>query len=108
MATGLELDFNNTKEAFRHKSNAELKRAAWMFGMLNHSILGPVGKRLLKMSIALGLPVKPAIKATLYKQFVGGETLEECLPIVNRLTEANIKSILDYSVEGRQSEEVME
>ncbi len=99
-----EIDFNNTSEAFKHKSTAELKEAAFMFEMLNHPILGKPGKSLLKFAVNVGLPVKPVIKATLYKHFVGGETLEDCLPTVAKLERSNVKSILDYSEEGLQNE----
>jgi proline dehydrogenase len=104
MAGVPEIDFNNTSEAFKHKSTAELKEAAWMFEMLNHPVLGKPGKSLLKFAINIGLPVKPVIKATLYKHFVGGETLEDCLPTVARLAKSNVKSILDYSEEGLHNE----
>ena len=104
MAGVPEIDFNNTSEAFKHKSTAELKEAAFMFEMLNHPILGKPGKSLLKFAINVGLPVKPVIKATLYKHFVGGETLEDCLPTVAKLAKSNVKSILDYSEEGLHNE----
>lgn len=99
------LDFNATEKAFSKKSTAELKHAARMFGLLNHSILGPLGKWALKTAIGLGLPIKPIIRATLYKQFVGGETLEDCLPTAERMAAQGVYSILDYSEEGRGSEE---
>lgn len=104
MAGVPEIDFNNTSEAFKHKSTAELKEAAFMFEMLNHPILGKPGKSILKFAVNVGLPVKPVIKATLYKHFVGGETLEDCLPTVAKLAKSNVKSILDYSEEGLHNE----
>ncbi|MGZ5282581.1 MAG: proline dehydrogenase family protein [Bacteroidia bacterium] len=104
MAGVPDIDFKNTSEAFKHKSTAELKEASFLFEMLNHPILGKPGKILLKFAVNFGLPVKPIIKATLYKHFVGGETLEDCLPTVAKLAKSNVKSILDYSEEGLHNE----
>jgi proline dehydrogenase len=39
---------------------------------------------------------------------VGGATLEECQPAVDKLKTANVYSILDYSVEGREDEASIE
>jgi proline dehydrogenase len=44
------------------------------------------------------------MKPTLYRHFVGGETIDECLPTVQKMAQLNVKSILDYSVEGANSE----
>jgi proline dehydrogenase len=104
----LTINFDDTEKAFRHKSIRELKEAAWMFKMLNHRLLGELGKRLLKFSVKIGLPVKPFIKATLYKHFVGGETLEDCLPLVEKLAKSQVLSILDYSEEAKEHEEEIE
>ena len=99
------VNFNDTKLAYRYKSDSELKQAEWMFRFLNMPVIGGVGKWGLKFAINVGLPVKGAIKATLYKQFVGGETLNGCLPIAEKLAKFNVKSILDYSEEGKEEEE---
>ncbi|MDI1242605.1 MAG: proline dehydrogenase family protein, partial [bacterium] len=48
------------------------------------------------------------IKSTVFDLFCGGETIEECEPVVQRLGRANIGSILDYSVEGKSTEEDFE
>lgn len=104
----MQIDFNNTERAFKNKTTADLKSAEWLFSLLNHPILGPLGKTFLKMALKLHLPVKPIIKATLYKHFVGGETLESSLPTVEKLAKQNVMSILDYAREGDDSEEEME
>jgi len=98
------LNFEDIQEAFASKSTSELKSAHWMFGMLNHPVLGPIGKIVLKWAVQAGLPIKPIIKATLYKHFVGGETLNSCLPIAEKLHKQGVYSILDYSEEGKANE----
>lgn len=108
MTAEYDINFTDTARAFASRTTKDLKQAQWMFKMLNTPVISPIGKELLKLGIKLHLPVRPIIKATLYKHFVGGENLEDCLPTVKRLGEQNVKSILDYSEEGRESEEDME
>src|SRR6185437_12230836 len=102
------INFDNTKEAFKNRSTQDLKETEWLFKMLNNKILGGIGKPLLKFAVNIGLPVKGIIKATLYKHFVGGETLEECLPLVDKLAKDNVKAILDFSEEGKADEKEIE
>jgi proline dehydrogenase len=102
------INFDNTEEAFKNRSTQELKETEFLFKMLNHKVLGGIGKPLLKFAVKVGLPVKGIIKATLYKHFVGGETLEECLPLVEILEKNNVKAILDYSEEGKAEEKEIE
>jgi proline dehydrogenase len=99
------LDFQDTATAFADKSNAELNEKYRLFRMLNSPFLNSVGTRAAKFALALGLPVEGLIKHTIFEQFCGGETIEECEPIVRKLGSAGIGSILDYSVEGRSTED---
>jgi proline dehydrogenase len=52
----------------------------------------------------LVLGFKGLIKSTIFKQFVGGETISECDKTIAELGKYNIGTILDYSVEGKESE----
>ncbi len=97
-------DFNNTQIAFRSKSDADLRRTWFLFKMLSYPALVRIANGLLKTAISLGIPIDWIVKPTVYKQFVGGETIPECMPTVKRLEEFNIKAILDYSVEGGGSD----
>jgi proline dehydrogenase len=100
-----DLDLQNTKIAFADKSNAELKRRYWLFRMMNSETLNNFGTKMAELSLKWHLPVQWAIKATVFKHFVGGETIEECEKAVETLAASNIGAILDYSVEGRYEEE---
>ena len=51
------------------------------------------------------MPVKGLIRNTIFKQFVGGETLEETAEVADKLQQYNVKVILDYGVEGKEGEE---
>jgi proline dehydrogenase len=50
------------------------------------------------------LPIKGLIKSTIFKQFCGGETIEECNRTIAELEKFHIGTILDYSVEGKETE----
>ncbi|HRH43547.1 MAG TPA: proline dehydrogenase family protein [Pyrinomonadaceae bacterium] len=99
------LDLQNTEVAFADKTNAELKRRYWLFRMMNSEGLNNFGTKMAELSLKWHLPVQWAIKATVFKQFCGGETIEECEKTVEELGKSNIGAILDYSVEGRYEEE---
>ncbi len=99
------LDFHDTATAFADKSNAELKEKHRIFRLLNSPFLNSIGTLSAKFALSLGLPVEGLIKSTIFEQFCGGETIEECEPTVNKLGAAGIGTILDYSVEGKSTAE---
>lgn len=100
-----ELDLQNTATAFADKSNSELKEKYRVFKMLSSPLLNAIGTNCAKFALALGLPVEGLIKATIFEQFCGGETIEECNKAVEKLGESHVGTILDYSVEGKATEE---
>jgi proline dehydrogenase len=100
-----KLDFQDTATAFADKSDAELSEKYRLFKMLNSPLLNSIGTRAAKFALALGLPVEGVIKSTIFEQFCGGETIEECSPVIDRLGRAGIGTILDYAIEGRSTEQ---
>ena len=102
------LSFENTKIAFRYKSNPGLTRAYWLFRLIGNNLIVTAGKTFTNAALGMNLPIDWAIKPTLYKHFVGGETIDECIPTVRLLEKFNVKAILDYSVEGGKDNETME
>jgi proline dehydrogenase len=100
----LKLDFRDTATAFADKSDAELREKYRLFKILNSPFLNAVGTRVAKFALSLGLPVEGLIKETIFEQFCGGETIDECDPVVAKLGAAHIGAILDYSVEGKATE----
>ncbi|HPE33884.1 MAG TPA: proline dehydrogenase family protein [Bacteroidales bacterium] len=99
------INFQNTEIVFRNKSNSELRKSYLLFSALAHNWLVKAGGKLTQSLFKIGFPLNWFIKPTIYKQFVGGETISECIPTVETLNRANVKAILDYSVEGTDSEE---
>ena len=103
---GLELDFSNTEIAFSSKSDKDLKKTAWLFGMMNKPWLVNMGSKLGIPAVKLRLPfVENIVKSTIYRQFVGGSTLLECQATIDRLWEYGTASILDYGAEGKSTEQ---
>ncbi|GAB4131858.1 MAG: proline dehydrogenase family protein [Bacteroidia bacterium] len=98
------VSFDNTQIAFSAKSDADLNRSYWLFKMISSPTFVNIGKGLTTFALKTHLPIKGIIKATIFKQFVGGENIEECSKTVAQLGKFNIGTILDYSVEGKESE----
>lgn len=103
-----KIDFNNTQVAFAHKSVAELKKAALLFKSFNYPWLIKYGPGMAASVIDYLPPVKSLIRSTLFAQFCGGENIKDCEKAIVSLTKGNIGTILDYSVEGEESESVFD
>jgi proline dehydrogenase len=101
----MNISFENTQNAFAYKSTQALKRAKLLFGFMGYPTLVQMGTRLVPALLKAGLPIKGIIKNTIFKQFVGGETLVETIPVAQMLAEHNVDVILDYGVEGKEGEE---
>ena len=97
-----DLSFQNTSVAFAHKSNGELNKARWLFRSFNYPALLTYGPAMAKAAVFLGL--KFTIKKTIFQQFCGGENIKECDNAIQNLAKSGIGTILDYSVEGEESE----
>src|SRR5688572_5833358 len=99
-----KLDLHDTATAFADKTDTQLKEKYRLFRMLNSPFLNALGSMAARFSLSLGLPVRGLIKSTIFEQFCGGETIEECDPVIKKLGAAKIGTILDYSVEGKSTE----
>lgn len=102
------ISFNSTEIAFKIKSNKELKRAHFLFKAISSRVLVKVGGDLSNFAIRIHFPIKWIVKPTIYSHFCGGETIEDCLPTVTKLSKYNVQSVLDYSVEGKENTEEIE
>jgi proline dehydrogenase len=102
------LSFNDTKIAFSGKSDKDLIRAYWLFKVINSNFLVKIGPPITNFAMAIGLPVSPVIRATIFKHFCGGESIEDCESTIKQLGIYNVGTILDYSVEGEEKDEAFE
>lgn len=101
-------DLGDTRIAFAHMSDGDLWRAQQLFRIIGNGTITAVGSWATKAALALHLPIKSVIKATIFKQFVGGETIEECLKTSARLAKSHVGTILDHSVEGQEDEDTLD
>ena len=99
-----KLNFQDTETAFADKTNSELKEKYRLFKMMSSPFLNELSTKAAQFALNWHLPVKGLIKNTIYEQFCGGETIEECQPTIEKLGASNIGTILDYSVEGKTGE----
>lgn len=99
------ISFDNTEYAFAYKTDQELKKANFLFTSMGYESLVKLGTRITPWAIKAGLPIKGIIRNTIFKQFVGGETLEETARVANKLEQFGVQVILDYGVEGKEGEE---
>jgi hypothetical protein len=83
--SGLLVSFKDTAIAFQHKSDRELFLSYLIFGLTKSPFLVKFLSQAAKITLAIGLPVKPFIKATVFKQFCGGEKKEEYSKIIAKL-----------------------
>ncbi|EMY81733.1 L-proline dehydrogenase [Psychroflexus gondwanensis ACAM 44] len=97
--------FNDTKHAFVLKSDKDLKRSLFLFTMMNIPFFVPISTRATNLALDLKLPIEGLVRATIFEQFCGGESQDECMPLVKKMYTENVYSVLDYSVEGKETEE---
>lgn len=108
MDTQPQLSFDNIENAFAGKTNTDLNRSYVLFKAIDSNLLVRTMEPLSRIAFGMRLPINGLVKATIFKQFVGGETIEDCEQTMNRLHDYGIGSILDYSVEGKHNEESFE
>ncbi|MBS1647210.1 MAG: proline dehydrogenase family protein [Bacteroidetes bacterium] len=98
------ISFNDTEKAFISKNNQDLSRSYQLFKIIGNPTVVKLGSFFTPLALSLHLPIKRLIKNTIYKQFVGGETIADCNQTIQELAKYNIGTILDYSVEGKETE----
>ncbi|WP_031528706.1 proline dehydrogenase family protein [Dyadobacter crusticola] len=96
--------FEDTSVAFASKSDAELRKTYWLFSLMNQARVVNLGTFFIKLALKLNLPIKNLIRATIFEQFCGGETINDCDRTIAMLGKSGIGTILDYSVEGEDKE----
>ena len=105
MSENSKINFEDTATAFAHKSTARLWKSHFVFSTMNYPWVVKLGTSVTSAALKLRLPVKGLIRNTLFDQFCGGESIEGSEPRMILLAQSNVKTILDYSVEGEASEE---
>jgi proline dehydrogenase len=104
----MKVSFDNLEVAFKDKSTEELKFSYRIFKLMSNPTLVKFFSKATVWALKLHLPIEWMVRKTVYRQFCGGETINKSLQVVERLGKSNVKSILDYSVEGEDNEQSFE
>lgn len=100
--------FNNTKIAFSLKSDSELERAFFLFKLIQSQPMVKIGTAVTNFALKAHLPVEGLIRSTVFDHFCGGVTEEDCISNIEQMHTNGVCSVLDYSVEGKETEEQFE
>jgi len=99
------ITFEDTQVAFAHKTNAQMQKARLLFASFDWPWLVRAGSAVTVFLLTLGVPlVAWLVRRTVFEQFCGGVSIPDCEAAVESLGRVGVDSILDYSVEGEQSE----
>lgn len=104
----MEPIFENTETAFALKSDSELDRAYFLFKLISMEPLVKIGTSITNFAIKARLPVEGIIRTTVFDHFCGGVSEVDCMPVVEKMWEKGVSTILDYSVEGKDTEDPLD
>ena len=105
MNVSMNLSLENTQHAFAYKSNADLRKARFLFSVIQSPLVVSIATNVTPFLMKSGLPINGLIRSTIFKQFVGGETLEDSARVTKQLGSYCVQVILDYGVEAKEGEE---
>ncbi|WP_297702500.1 proline dehydrogenase family protein [uncultured Eudoraea sp.] len=100
--------FEDTSTAFSLKSDSELERAYFLFRMIANEPLVKIGTAMTNFALKARLPVDGLIRATVFDHFCGGVSEEDCMTVVDKMWNKGVCSVLDYSVEGKDTEDPLD
>lgn len=96
-----EIRLENTEVAFKARSDRELKRAFILFKMFSYPGLTRWAMKITTLMLRMGLPVQWLVKPLVFKHFCGGVSLDDCQATQRLLASSGVKTIPDYSAEGK-------
>ncbi len=99
------INFDDTATAFAYRTTGELRNSHFVFTTMSKPWMVKFGTVMTILALKLKLPVKGIIKKTLFNQFCGGESVKDSSKTIDLLGDHNVQTILDYSVEGLETED---
>ena len=96
--------FENTKAAYKLKTDQELRKAYLLFRLFSKQLLVRFGGKLVLFLLRLRIPIKGILKNTVYQQFCAGATENDSMELVDLLADLNVKSYIHYAAEGQRTE----
>jgi proline dehydrogenase len=100
----MNLSFDNTQNAFAYKSTSDLKKAKFLISVIQNPFMVSLATKATPLLMKMGFPINGILRNTVFKQFVGGETLEESARTAKLLGSYAVQVILDYGVEAKEGE----
>ena len=98
------MQFSDTEIAFNYRSDRDLKLGSFLFKSMKSPLLTRVGIAATRISIMAHLPISGLIRNTIFKQFCGGENMQEAANTADIIGKYKVGVILDYGVEGKENE----
>jgi proline dehydrogenase len=98
------VSFEDTAVAFCYKSDAAMRKANFIFSLVNHPWISAIATQSVRVALWLRLPVESLIRRTVFDHFCGGESIQKTSSVSALLGKYGVSTILDYSVEGAKSE----
>lgn len=105
MNVSMKISLENTQNAFAYKSTGDLKKARFLFSVIQSPLIASLATKLTPILMKYGFPINGILRSTVFNQFVGGETLEESARVSKQLGAYGVQVILDYGVEAKEGEE---
>lgn len=103
MSSG-EIDLDNTKVAFQHLTNSELRRNRFVFSVLKQKRITRVLTNCAVWSIRYKLPLNFLLRRTVFNVFCAGENPETATDTIQKLKLFKVNTVLDYIAEGEIAE----
>lgn len=98
--------FNDTRTAFKLKSDLEMWKALFLFKCIKTPWLNKISTYLANLLVKNNEPITSyIIKKLVFNHFCGGENKLECSNIINKLCLHGVQSVLDYAIESKSKEE---
>lgn len=98
------MDFSHTEIAFSRLSPFQMRRYALLFQLLQYRAWVQIGVAFLLQAHKWKLPIHGLVKRNLFQYFCGGETLQECISVLETLRSKGVGAILDYAAEAQSGE----
>ena len=98
------INFKNTEIAFGSKTNGQLRKAYFLFSLMNKAWLVNTGSNIGLWAMRVGLPIAPIVRYTMFEQFCGGTSLADCQSTVEHLDKYRALTVLDYGAEAKEVE----
>ena len=95
MNVSMNLSLENTQNAFAYKSTTDLKKAKFLFSVIQSPLIVSIGTKITPLLMKSGFPINGLLRSTIFNQFVGGETLEDSARVTKQMGAYGVQVILD-------------